>query len=111
MQTTQNTQPIVQLLRRLWFHISPRRRGQFTLLLVLMIFASFAEILSIGAILPFLGVLTAPGRVFEHPFAQPFIQALGLNTPDQLLFPLTIVFGLGALVTPSRTPREFSGLS
>lgn len=94
----QPSQPIVQLLIRLWHHISPRRRGQFGLLLVLMILASFAEILSIGAVLPFLGVLTAPGRVFEHPAAQPFIQALGLNTPDQLLLPLTIAFGLAALM-------------
>lgn len=98
MQTTQNTQSITQLLRRLWRHISPRRRGQFAFLLVLMVFASFAEILSIGAVLPFLGVLTAPSRVFELPIAQPFIQALGLNTPDQLLLPLTIVFGLAALM-------------
>lgn len=94
----QPTQPITQLLSRLWRHISPRRRGQFGLLLVLMIFASFAEILSIGAVLPFLAVLTAPERVFEHPAAQPFIQALGINTPDQLLLPLTIVFGLAALM-------------
>lgn len=92
------TQTINQLLNRLWQHISPRRRGQFGLLLVLMILASFAEILSIGAVLPFLAVLTAPNRVFEHPAAQPFIQALGINTPDQLLLPLTIVFGLAALM-------------
>jgi ATP-binding cassette subfamily B protein len=63
-----------------------------------MILASFAEILSIGAVLPFLAVLTAPSRVFEHPAAQPFIQTLGINTPDQLLLPLTIVFGLAALM-------------
>lgn len=94
----QPTQPISQLLSRLWQHISPRRRGQFGLLLILMIFASFAEILSIGAVLPFLAVLTAPNRVFEHPAAQPIIQAMGLTEPGQLLLPLTIAFGLAALV-------------
>lgn len=94
----QPTQPIIQLLSRLWRHISPRRRGQFGLLLVLMLLASFAEILSIGAVLPFLGVLTAPGRVFEHPVAQPFIHSLGLTEPGQLLLPLTILFGLAALM-------------
>ncbi|MEQ1534296.1 MAG: ABC transporter ATP-binding protein [Burkholderiaceae bacterium] len=94
----QTTQPIIQLLRRLWHHINPRRRGQFGLLLILMILASFAEILSIGAVLPFLAVLTAPARVFEHPTAQPFIQTLGLTAPEQLLLPLTIAFGLAALV-------------
>ena len=94
----QPTQPIPQLLSRLWQHISQRRRGQFGLLIVLMIIASFAEILSIGAVLPFLGVLTAPGRVFELPVSQPFIQALGLTAAEQLLLPLTIAFGLAAVM-------------
>ena len=89
---------IAQLLGRLWHHISPRRRGQFGLLLVLMISASFAEVLSIGAVLPFLAVLTEPSRVFAHPAAQPFIQALGLTEPKQLLLPLTTAFGLAALI-------------
>lgn len=91
-------EPITQLLGRLWGHINPRRRGQFGLLLVLMILASFSEILSIGAVLPFLGVLVAPGRVFEHPIAQPIVQALDLKTSDQLLLPLTVTFGLAALM-------------
>lgn len=95
----QLTQPIIQLLKRLWHHISPRRRLQFGLLLVLMVLASFAEIVSIGAVLPFLGVLTVPDRVFVHPAAQPFIELLALKEPKDLLLPLTIVFGLAALLT------------
>ena len=91
-------QPITTLLKRLWYHISSRRRGQFSLLLVLMLFASFAEVFSIGAVLPFLGVLTAPDRIFELPIAQPVIQALKLTEPKQLLLPLTIVFATAALI-------------
>jgi ATP-binding cassette subfamily B protein len=63
-----------------------------------MLLASFAEILSIGAVLPFLGVLTAPERIFELPLAQPIIHALKLTEPKQLLLPLTIVFGAAALI-------------
>lgn len=63
-----------------------------------MIFASFAEILSIGAVLPFLAILTAPDRVFEHSAAQLFIQTLGLTEPEQLLLPLTLIFGLAAII-------------
>jgi ABC-type multidrug transport system fused ATPase/permease subunit len=91
-------QPITTLLKRLWHHISPRRRGQFGMLLVLMLLASFAEILSIGAVLPFLGVLTAPERIFELPAAQPIIKALKLIEPKQLLLPLTVAFGAAALI-------------
>ena len=64
-----------------------------------MLLASFAEILSIGAVLPFLAVLTAPERVFEHAAAQPIIQALGLTMPAQLLLPLTIAFAVAALIS------------
>jgi len=93
----QTQQPLPKLLRRLWHHISPRRRMQFSILFLLMILASFAEVVSIGAVLPFLGVLTAPERVFGHQLAQPLIQALGLSEPKQLLLPLTIVFAMAAL--------------
>ncbi len=91
-------QSISSLLKRLWHHISPRRRRQFSMLLVLMLLASFAEILSIGAVLPFLGVLTAPERIFELPAAQPIIQVLNITGPKQLLLPLTVAFGAAALI-------------
>ena len=94
----QPAQPITQLLSRLWRHISPQRRGQFGLLFVLMLLASFAEIISIGAVLPFLAALTAPSYIFEHPTAQPFIQILGLDSADQLLLPMTVAFGLATLL-------------
>ena len=93
----QTMRPITELISRLWHHISRRRRGQFWLLLVLMILGSFSEVISIGAVLPFIGALTVPNRVFEHSAAQPFIHALGLSSADQLLLPLTIAFGLAAL--------------
>lgn len=92
------SQPITTLLKRLWCHINPRRRTQFGLLLVLMLLASFAEILSIGAVLPFLGVLTAPERIFVNPAVQPVIQALGITSSEQLVLPLTVAFCLAALI-------------
>ena len=97
-KSMQSTQSIIQLLNRLWRHFSPRRRRQFGLLFILMLLASFAEILSIGAVLPFLAVLTAPERVFEHAVVQPIIHAFGLATPKQLLLPLTIAFGMAAII-------------
>ncbi len=91
-------QPITALLKRLWFNINSRRRGQFGLLLLLMFLASFAEILSIGAVLPFLGVLSAPERIYTLPATQPLIHVLRLTEPLQLLLPLTVIFGLAALI-------------
>lgn len=93
----QVVQPIA-LLRRLWHHIDPHLRGQFGLLLLLMLVVSFAEIVSIVAVLPFLGVLTATERMFEHAAVQPLNQALGLTEPAQLLMPLSIAFGVATLM-------------
>lgn len=64
-----------------------------------MVLASFAEIVSIGVVLPFLGILTAPERIFTHAVAQPFIQILNITSPEQLLLPITIAFGGAALIT------------
>ena len=79
-------------LLQLWNYLSRRRRKQFWLLLFLMNIASLAEIVSVGAVLPFLGVLTAPEQVFQHPLMQPVIQILELTDPSQLTLPLTIFF-------------------
>ena len=92
------SQPLIQNLGRLYSHISPLRRKQFVLLLVLMILAAFAEVFSIGAVLPFLTVLMSPEVVYEHSYAQPFIRYFGLVSPDQLLLPMTIAFGFAALL-------------
>ncbi len=91
------TQPITQLLQRLWVHIGSRRRVQLSLLLMLTVLASMAEIFSIGAVLPFLGVLTSPETVFQHKFARPLVQALGLTAPSQLLLPITVAFAVATL--------------
>ena len=91
-------QPIAQHLGRLFFHINSLRRRQFLLLFVLMILASFSEMLSIGAVLPFLSVLTSPQQFFEHSFVQPFIEVLGIKSADQLLLPVTVIFGLATLI-------------
>jgi ATP-binding cassette subfamily B protein len=90
-------QPITLLLRRLWQHISQRRKWQFGILLILIILASFAEILSIGSVLPFLAILTDPSRFFEHPTIKPTLNALGFSSAEQLLLPITIAFCVAAL--------------
>lgn len=91
-------QPLSTLLKRLWHHISLRRRQQFGLLLMLMLLTSFAETLSIGAVLPFLGVLTAPEQIYSYPAVRQIIQLLGVTEPAQMLLPLTLTFVAATLI-------------
>jgi ATP-binding cassette subfamily B protein len=88
-------------LKKLWHHLTNRRQKQYRLLLVLMIIASLSEVVSVGAVLPFLGVLTAPEQVYQHPLMQPLIQILELEAPNQLVLPLTIIFIIAALLAGS----------
>lgn len=57
-----------------------------------MIVASFAEAISIGAVLPFLGVLTSPDKIFDHELTLPLIRLLQISSPQELFIPLTLVF-------------------
>ncbi len=69
--------------------------------MILMLLASVSEVISIGAILPFLAVLSNPTIIFDHELAQPFIQLLELTEPGQLILPFTILFSLSAIITGS----------
>lgn len=68
-------------------------------LATLTVFGTLAELASLGMVLPFLGVLTAPDRVFQNPWVQPLVSDLGLVTPNQLLLPLTILFTMAAVLS------------
>lgn len=89
------------LLSRLWRHLSRRRQRQFGMLLGLMVISAFAEVVSLGAVLPFIGILTAPERVFSHPIIADVVQAWGIATADQLVLPITIAFVSAALIAGS----------
>ncbi len=93
-----NTSSRVRLLIELWNALSIARRRQLVLLLPLMVLASISEMLSIGAILPFLSALTAPEKVFQYLSAQGLTEAFGLSQPNQLLLPLTAIFGTACLL-------------
>lgn len=89
---------MTSLLRRLWRHMSSWRQIQCALLILLMVFASIAEMVGIGAVVPFLAVYTAPEQVFNHRLTRPLVDLTGAMSPDDLLLPLTAIFGVAALL-------------
>ena len=89
---------IGRMVGRLWAHVEPRRRREFGFLMALTVAASMTEVLSIGAVLPFLAALANPDKVFANRFAQPFVDMLGLTAPAQIVLPLTILFCAAGLL-------------
>jgi ATP-binding cassette subfamily B protein len=96
MKAISSTLP--NLLIRLWHHLSRRRQRQFGMLMGLMLISAFAEVVSLGAVLPFLGILVAPDRVFNHPIAADVVLVWGITSVDQLVLPLTMAFIVAALI-------------
>jgi len=94
-----NNKSVFQLLKALWFYIKPRRRAELLMLIFLTMIVSVAEIVSIGAILPFLGALTAPENFLDIQFLQPMFNWLNISEPAELLFPMTILFIVAAILS------------
>ncbi|OGQ99986.1 MAG: ABC transporter ATP-binding protein [Deltaproteobacteria bacterium RIFOXYD12_FULL_55_16] len=92
-------QTVVHSVKRLWRHLDKHRRYQCGLLLLLMLISAVAEVISLGAVLPFLGVLAAPELVYRHSLVAEFAPDLGITSAEQLLLPFTIIFVMAALVS------------
>lgn len=86
------------LLLRLWRCLSRRRRRQFILLVGLVLVSAIAEVFTLGAVLPFLGILVAPARVLRNPVVAAFAARWQIASPDQLILPLTVFFASIALL-------------
>ncbi|MBU3615572.1 ABC transporter ATP-binding protein [Polynucleobacter sp. Latsch14-2] len=64
-----------------------------------MILASFAEIISIGAVIPFLGVLTSPEKIFLNDNFSSYLRWFEIDQASELLLPVTIIFCISALLS------------
>jgi ABC-type multidrug transport system fused ATPase/permease subunit len=84
-------------LTKLWGFISVKRKKQFLGVFALMLAASFAEIVSIGAVLPFLGALANPEKIFSSPATHTALNFFDIKTSAELLLPLTALFCLATL--------------
>lgn len=93
-----NRLSLLSLLARLWYHLSLRRQCQLWLLIGLMLISALAEVVSLGSVIPFLGILAAPDLVFNHPTVTDMALAWGITSSDQLVLPLTITFAATALI-------------
>ena len=89
---------IIVLLLKLFRHISGRRRYQFGLLAGLILVSAFMEVVSLGAVFPFLGMLVAPERVLSYPIVEDAALAWGVTSADQLMLPLTVAFATAAIL-------------
>ena len=87
-----------KLIYRLWLQICSEQKRQFLYILLLMVLVSFFEIVNIGAVLPFLTVLTKPEILFLNPQLKAIMMSFGCIEPEQCLLPITVAFALTAII-------------
>lgn len=87
------------LLRGIWGHLTRRRRIQLAMLLLVMLSSGVAELVSLGAVIPFLAVLTDPEQLWQQPLVEELSSWLGFQQATELLvLLLPITFAAAALL-------------
>ena len=76
-----------------------KRRRQFIYIQILIVVASFFEMASLGAVIPFLTVLSEPDLVFQQDYMRAFYRFLDFKNPDELSLPITFLFIVLILVS------------
>jgi ABC-type transport system involved in cytochrome bd biosynthesis fused ATPase/permease subunit len=92
---------LFSLLGQLFRQLSPRRLRQLALTAGLMLICSLAEMISLGAIIPFLAVLTEPSRIWDLGLVQNIAPLFGWQKPEDTIIPICLGFALVALLAGS----------
>lgn len=91
------------LFREFLGHLPGRRRRQLGLLFLLMLVGSLAEIVTIGAVVPFITLIARPEMAAEFSWLQAIFVHLGWHSSASLVLPMSSVFiGIVVLATAIR---------
>ncbi|QWD37515.1 ABC transporter ATP-binding protein [Polynucleobacter paneuropaeus] len=94
-----NKSSTISMIAELWAKLQHKRRQQFIGLLFLMVLASLAEVLSIGAVFPFLGIIASPDQALKIPGIRLFSEAFKLTSASDLLLSVMIFFILAVIIS------------
>ena len=103
-ETTETSDSLVSGLKRLYGHVSAERRRQLYLVFALMLLGALAELVTLGAIIPFLALLANPGKAASYPALQTLFSALGWRDAQRIIVPATLLFA-GLALTAGATHR------
>lgn len=81
-------------LREIYQFMSPRRRRQFYMVILLMLVGAIVEVASIGAVLPFLSLLADPGAIDRLPPLARLFEGIGAESQSERLVAAATGFAL-----------------
>ena len=83
---------VTNLLAKLWKRFTKKRKKQLGLLLIITLISALAEVMTLGVMFPFIGVITNPDKVFEYPILGNLIKYLNIESKKDLIFFITCSF-------------------
>ena len=87
-----------QILLKIWARVHKRRKIQFLFTILFINIVSILEIISIGAVIPFLTILVNPQKLFDNELISQFLPFLKTTNIDELTIIFTVIFCLAALI-------------
>ena len=94
-------QSVWSLLEKIWGYLSPRRHRQFFLIIFLTVITALFEIVSLGAVIPFISAITAPEKLLEYDVVLYFAEIFGVTNGSDLVVPIAVIFALAAIISGS----------
>ena len=88
-----------KLFKRLWLHITKKRKVQLLALFLLIIIAAMSEVISLTAVIPFLGVLSNPDYILKYKSSNIFVEVIYNFTKVNFLFYVTLFFVTAVLIS------------
>ncbi|ESA38751.1 abc transporter atp-binding protein [Leptolyngbya sp. Heron Island J] len=92
MSAKNNNHNLLFELKQLLEYVNQKRKRQLLFLLLIMIFSSLSEVVSLGSVLPFLGALGNADKLLENKYLLPWFEIFSIQTPSQLISVLAAVF-------------------
>ena len=80
------------MIKRLWNHLSKRRKKQFIVIQIFILVGSIFEMASLSAVIPFLSVLSEPDNFYQNEYFFPIFKFFEISDSSKIVLPLTIAF-------------------
>ena len=81
----------------IWRHLNRKNRLKVIFLINIFILNGIAELFSLSMVIPLLTIFSNPRELFKYELFKKLANILEINSPENLLFPITLIFIIGVI--------------
>ena len=83
----------------LWRNLKKDKKFRILRLFIIMLICGLAELVSLSSVIPFLVVLTDPGKLNDIKFIGPLVDSIGIENKNILILAITLFFIVATIFT------------